>query len=258
MRWSFWCRYNRLTYWFSGAYTQDPDDLPFKKGEILCILNKDEDQWWTARNAQGMTGHIPVPYVQKVAALTECSQVTTPYHFSATQIDDELKERPNSGGPANSASATKPSTRSPQQQSESTLKRSNLNVSPHSWELFCPTELTTYFFSANYQHTLASNRRECQMPTTRPPSSWKWATLFWWPRRTSTASGRANWRANRDTFRSRTSNSSNRWRTQMLPKHRTCTVTVATSSWMRADIISHTASITNRMICDTKDTAIDY
>lgn len=41
--------------------------MPFKKGEILYVLNKDEDQWWTARNAQGMVGQIPVPYVQKVS-----------------------------------------------------------------------------------------------------------------------------------------------------------------------------------------------
>lgn len=43
----------------------DPEDLAFKKGEILTIVNKDEDQWWTAMNAQGYKGSIPVPYVQK-------------------------------------------------------------------------------------------------------------------------------------------------------------------------------------------------
>lgn len=43
----------------------DNDDLPFKKGEILTIINKDEDQWWTAKNAQGTQGSIPVPYVMK-------------------------------------------------------------------------------------------------------------------------------------------------------------------------------------------------
>lgn len=45
---------------------KDNDDLPFKKGEILTIINKDEDQWWTAKNAQGAQGSIPVPYVMKV------------------------------------------------------------------------------------------------------------------------------------------------------------------------------------------------
>lgn len=111
--------------------------MPFKKGEILCILNKDEDQWWTARNAQGLTGHIPVPYVQKVTPMT----IVTIDRYQqlicspTQQIEDDQKDRPHSGGsggPTNSTSTTIHSTRSAQQQSESTLKRSNLNVSTQS------------------------------------------------------------------------------------------------------------------------------
>ncbi|XP_017056797.1 adapter molecule Crk [Drosophila ficusphila] len=41
----------------------DQDDLPFHKGEVLTIVRKDEDQWWTARNSSGKIGQIPVPYV---------------------------------------------------------------------------------------------------------------------------------------------------------------------------------------------------
>lgn len=44
---------------------KDPEDLPFKKGEILEILTKDEEKWWMARNKEGQTGQIPVPYVTK-------------------------------------------------------------------------------------------------------------------------------------------------------------------------------------------------
>ncbi|KAK9890205.1 hypothetical protein WA026_010315 [Henosepilachna vigintioctopunctata] len=44
---------------------QDPDDLNFKKGDILTVLSKDEDQWWTAINCRGVKGSIPVPYVEK-------------------------------------------------------------------------------------------------------------------------------------------------------------------------------------------------
>lgn len=44
----------------------DPDDLPFKKGEILTVISKDEDQWWTAKNSLGQTGSIPVPYIEQV------------------------------------------------------------------------------------------------------------------------------------------------------------------------------------------------
>ncbi|XP_058797192.1 adapter molecule Crk [Phymastichus coffea] len=49
-------------YDFEG---NDPDDLPFRKGEILTIISKDEEQWWTARNSLGQAGSVPVPYVQK-------------------------------------------------------------------------------------------------------------------------------------------------------------------------------------------------
>ncbi|CAH1393281.1 unnamed protein product [Nezara viridula] len=47
---------------FNGS---DQDDLPFKKGDILTIISKDEDQWWTAKNSAGLMGSIPVPYIQK-------------------------------------------------------------------------------------------------------------------------------------------------------------------------------------------------
>ncbi|XP_034112034.1 adapter molecule Crk isoform X1 [Drosophila albomicans] len=43
----------------------DQDDLPFQRGEVLTIIRKDEDQWWTARSSTGQIGQIPVPYVQK-------------------------------------------------------------------------------------------------------------------------------------------------------------------------------------------------
>ena len=48
---------------------QDPDDLPFKKGETLTIISKDEEQWWTARNSLGQTGSVPVPYITVVRKL---------------------------------------------------------------------------------------------------------------------------------------------------------------------------------------------
>ena len=45
---------------------QDEEDLPFKKGEILEVISKDEERWWTAVNSNGRVGQIPVPYVTKV------------------------------------------------------------------------------------------------------------------------------------------------------------------------------------------------
>ncbi|XP_055922398.1 adapter molecule Crk [Eupeodes corollae] len=62
--------------------SNDHDDLPFRRGEILTIIRKDEDQWWTAKNSLGQIGQIPVPYVQKYDDNSE----------------DNSIERPNSGG----------------------------------------------------------------------------------------------------------------------------------------------------------------
>lgn len=44
---------------------KDPEDLPFRKGEILEVITKDEEKWWMARNTEGKVGQIPVPYVTK-------------------------------------------------------------------------------------------------------------------------------------------------------------------------------------------------
>ena len=54
----------RARYDFEGS--GDADDLPFKRNEILVIISKDEDQWWTALNSSGQTCSIPVPYVELV------------------------------------------------------------------------------------------------------------------------------------------------------------------------------------------------
>ncbi|KAL1456622.1 hypothetical protein WDU94_001337 [Cyamophila willieti] len=48
-------------YDFEG---NDPEDLPFRRNEILTIISKDEENWWTAKNSSGRAGSIPVPYVQ--------------------------------------------------------------------------------------------------------------------------------------------------------------------------------------------------
>lgn len=52
-------------YDFEG---NDFEDLPFKKGDILTIVSRDEEQWWKARNAVGKVGQIPVPYIETLTA----------------------------------------------------------------------------------------------------------------------------------------------------------------------------------------------
>jgi proto-oncogene C-crk len=54
--------YVRALYDFLG---HDAEDLPFKKGELLIILEKPEEQWWSAKSKEGRVGMIPVPYVEK-------------------------------------------------------------------------------------------------------------------------------------------------------------------------------------------------
>lgn len=80
-------------YDFDG---NDSDDLPFRKGDILTVISKDEEQWWTARNSVGQTGSIPVPYVQK-------------YDEDGHMII-ENNSRPESGGSSGSNSNSGPTT----------------------------------------------------------------------------------------------------------------------------------------------------
>ena len=48
---------------------QDPEDLSFDEGEVLVLLRKDEDDWWTMQNKRGSIGLVPVKYLSKVGAL---------------------------------------------------------------------------------------------------------------------------------------------------------------------------------------------
>jgi len=44
----------------------DPEDLSFKKGDILTVIKKEEDDWWLARSSDGQEGLIPRPYVEEM------------------------------------------------------------------------------------------------------------------------------------------------------------------------------------------------
>lgn len=72
--------------------SNDPDDLPFKKGDVLEIVIKQEDQWWTAKNVYGRTGHIPVPYVKVIESnsrATSCADTQQP--SSLNGLDEETQ-----------------------------------------------------------------------------------------------------------------------------------------------------------------------
>jgi len=84
----------RAKFDFDG---QDPDDLPFKKGETLTIISKDEEQWWTARNSLGQTGSVPVPYIT-VIEKSHPSMPPPPFH---PQNGGTTSQQPPGGGGSN-------------------------------------------------------------------------------------------------------------------------------------------------------------
>lgn len=45
------------------------DDLAFKKGDLLYILNTDDNDWWWASNRHGQEGYIPSNHVVTFGSL---------------------------------------------------------------------------------------------------------------------------------------------------------------------------------------------
>lgn len=58
---------------FVGKYdysSRTDDDLSFKKGDLLYIINTDEGDWWFAKSKQtGQEGYIPNNYVAEYKSL---------------------------------------------------------------------------------------------------------------------------------------------------------------------------------------------
>ncbi|XP_063693945.1 crk-like protein [Bolinopsis microptera] len=71
----------RGKYDFPG---RDEEDLPFRKGELLYVIEKPEEQWWEALNQEGKTGSIPAPYV--TVESTVPPPVSTPVAESAVPV----------------------------------------------------------------------------------------------------------------------------------------------------------------------------
>jgi len=89
-------------YDFDG---NDPDDLPFRKGEIMTIVSKDEEQWWTARNSLGQTGSIPVPYVVKYEENSANGPSVGGASPRSTDTNTQQPRPPPTGGTDNHESA---------------------------------------------------------------------------------------------------------------------------------------------------------
>ncbi|XP_078492753.1 crk-like protein [Ciona intestinalis] len=72
--------------------SDDIDDLPFSKHEILEVIEKPEENWWNARNAQGRIGQIPVPYVEPYVM----NRNSTPGTYQMPGAKLMLQQRPTS------------------------------------------------------------------------------------------------------------------------------------------------------------------
>lgn len=67
-------QYVRALFNFSG---NDAEDLPFLRGDILRVIEKPEEQWWSAADRDGRSGMIPVPYVEKYRPASPTSPFAT-------------------------------------------------------------------------------------------------------------------------------------------------------------------------------------
>ena len=62
--------------WVEATYdydANDGDELSFKEGDRLEVIDKEGEDWWTAKNSSGSTGLIPSNYVKETSAPTSSS-----------------------------------------------------------------------------------------------------------------------------------------------------------------------------------------
>nr|XP_020732409.1 nephrocystin-1 isoform X2 [Odocoileus virginianus texanus] len=70
---------------------QQVGDLTFKKGEILCIIKKNSDGWWMAKNAKGNKGLIPKTYLEPYNK-EEGQESSEEGSEEDTEVEDEAAE----------------------------------------------------------------------------------------------------------------------------------------------------------------------
>jgi len=83
----------KALYNFTG---QDPEDLGFKKGDILTVIKKEEENWWRVRDAEGHEGMIPRPYVVTISH-TESSNAARPLGESSKLSSGRQSQRFSEG-----------------------------------------------------------------------------------------------------------------------------------------------------------------
>ncbi|XP_031564160.1 nephrocystin-1-like [Actinia tenebrosa] len=72
---------------------EQPDDLPFRKGEILKILDPREDGWWVAENSSGKRGIIPKTLIKIIDA--SVPTVTKQAGELSKEESDEVPDLPS-------------------------------------------------------------------------------------------------------------------------------------------------------------------
>lgn len=74
---------------------RDPEDLPFRKGDVMEVISKDEEEWWTARDNHGRVGQIPVKYTTKVQESNGACATSMGAESPAYRQPQEVKGAPS-------------------------------------------------------------------------------------------------------------------------------------------------------------------
>lgn len=85
----------RALFDFSG---NDEEDLPFRKGDVLRVLEKPEEQWWNAANQEGRAGMIPVPYVEKYRPASPTAAALGPAATAGAHVAEGGRPADGTGG----------------------------------------------------------------------------------------------------------------------------------------------------------------
>ncbi|XP_050410066.1 adapter molecule Crk [Patella vulgata] len=90
----------RAKYDFPG---KDLEDLPFLRGDVLEVISKDEEKWWTCRNKHGQVGQIPVPYVEKYEINNHPTEELGMVYRTPTTVSDSVMSSTTNIGNRHSA-----------------------------------------------------------------------------------------------------------------------------------------------------------
>lgn len=67
---------------------QEPNELSFKEGDILIVVEKDESGWWTCR-LNGKDGQVPMNFVEVVPGNASTTVSNIMYRGSSSETTTE-------------------------------------------------------------------------------------------------------------------------------------------------------------------------